>query len=180
MTLDARDRARLDAIGVSRIARHGDACCGDARLLLLARLHCHPDLGSQMAAVPSLVRWGPTPWPHHWCELMRPSELVGDCGVHADLASTLLTRAGIAHERGRAAIAPSGPAVSHWSAAWGDARCSDRWISPVACHHEVIKVGSRWWDPTEARWFAGAGAHLESGRVIAVRTEGGQWSLSLG
>lgn len=175
MTLEQVDRSRIDSIGVSRISDHVRRCCGDARHLLLARLLGHPDLGSRMAAVPSLVRWGPTHWPHHWCELMRPASLVGDCGVHADLVSILLSQAGIAHERGRAAIKPSGHAVRHWSATWSEAECSDRWISAAACHHEVVRVGTRWWDPTEARWFSGAGAHLQGGRVLAVRTEGGTW-----
>ena len=175
MTLDAGDRSQIDAIGLSRISHHGGSCCADARRLLLGRVLCHPDLGSRMAAVPSLVRWGPTSWPHHWCELLRPPEPVGDCGVHADIASALLSQAGVAHARGRAAIEASPHAVAHWLAGWADARCSDQWISASACHHEVIRVGARWWDPTEARWFAGAGASLASGRVVAVRTEDGSW-----
>jgi hypothetical protein len=174
-TFSDADRARIDAIPLSRIGFHDRPCCAEARLLVLARLRQYPDIGSQLAAIPATFRWGPTRWPAYWCELARPKEPVGDCGVHGDLASQLLSIAGIEHVRGRAAIAPGPLAAAHWDATWQEADASPQWIGPRVVHHEVVRVGDRWWDPTEARWFSGPGAALVAGIVVAVRDDDGPW-----
>ncbi len=169
------DLARIDMIPTSRIGDHGRSCCLDARCTLLARLRHQPDIGSRLAAVPSLIAWGPTRWPLVWCELVRDDELVGDCGVHADVASILLHDAGVAHARGRAAIRPEATFAEHWRAAWRAAGASEEWIRTVVSHHEILRIGTQWWDPTEARWLPGAGARLAAGWVVAVREEDGPW-----
>ena len=178
MTLRVEDRARIDAIPVSYICYHEGACCLEARQLIIAKLQQYPDIGSQLAAIPATFRWGPTKWPAYWCELAEPKELVGDCGVHGDLASALLWLAGISHSRGRAAIAPSEHAYPHWNASWGEAEASCAWLGPDVVHHEVVRVGDRWWDPTEARWFTGPGAALVAGIVVAVRADGEDWQTA--
>ncbi|WP_030753054.1 hypothetical protein [Streptomyces sp. NRRL S-31] len=174
--LSDQDRQRIDSIGLSRISHHGDLCCAEARYLVLRRFERWADTGDRLAAVPLLVRWAPTRWPLTWCRLAEPDEWAGDCGVHADLAGELLTLAGVAYARGRAAIEPYPRAVPHWRATWSASDADDTWIGDDVVHHEVLRIGARWWDPTEARWFTGAGAHLLAGRVAAVRTEGADWS----
>ena len=175
MTLNVTDRARIDAIPLSRVAYHAGRCCVESRQLILAKLQQYPDVGSQLAAIPATFRWGPTRWPVHWCELARRSEPVADCGVHAVLASELLTAAGIEHVRGRAAIAAGRIAAAHWTATWDDADADCAWIGPDVVHHEVLRVGDRWWDATEARWFSGPGDALVAGIVVAVRADGEDW-----
>lgn len=175
MTLETTDRSRIDGIGLSCIGYHDGPCCAEARQLILAKLQQYPDLGSQLAAIPATFRWGPTRWPVRWCELLAPNELVADCGVHAQLASELLWLAGVPHTRGRAAIRAGATSVAHWSATWGEADASDAWLGDDVVHHEVVKVGDRWWDATEARWFSGPGAALVAGIVVAVREDGGDW-----
>ncbi len=175
MTLQHVDRERIDTIPLSRIAYHEGPCCLEARRLIMAKLQQYPDIGSQLAAIPATFRWGPTRWPVHWCELDRSEEPVGDCGVHGDLAGALLTDAGIPHARGRAAIAPGSLSTAHWEATWTEAEASPQWIGPDVVHHEVVRVGDRWWDPTEARWFTGPGAALVAGTVVAVREDQGDW-----
>ncbi len=172
------DRKQIDSVGLSRLGCHGLPCCTGAKTLLLARLNRHVDVVARLAAVPAVVRWGPTIWPHHWCDLVVGDDLVGDCGVHADLVSHLLAARGIAHTRGRAALAVSPPAIRHWRLKWQAAGASDRWIGDEVVHHEVIGIGGRWWDPTEARWFDGPGSALGDGRVVAVRESGGTWQKS--
>lgn len=169
---------RFDRIGLSQVASHAKACCRMVRHGVFAQLTHYGDMGTALAAVPALLPWGPVQWPAHWCDLTDHDELVGDCGVHADVAAALLTRQDIPHARGRAAVLTTPHAPAHWRATWNEVQASDAWIGRTVVHHEVLRVGNRWWDPSEARWFSGAGGHLGSGRVLAVREEGGQWQLA--
>jgi hypothetical protein len=177
-TFEDADRTRIDAIPLSHLGDHARTCCAEARQLLLARVRNHDDVGSRLAAVPTVIRWGPTRWPAAWCDLASPGDITGDCGVHAEVAATLLADAGVTHTRGRAAIRPAPFAVDHWRVGWEEAGVRDDWIGARAHHHEVLRIGDRWWDPTEARWFSGAGASLAAGLVIAVREETGEWQLA--
>jgi hypothetical protein len=170
----------IDEIPLSRVAQHDEPCCTDAVSILFARLRHVPDVGARVAAVPVLIEWGPTRWPVWWCDLVQPQEIVGDCGVHADVVSRLLNGAGIKHARGRAALRPPPHVAAHWRSQWLSAECDDRWIRANVVHHEVLRIGDRWWDPTEARWFDGVGTQLVSGRVVAVREETGGWELAFG
>ncbi|MFG3490033.1 hypothetical protein [Streptomyces sp. NPDC047972] len=169
------DRRRLDSIGLSRISHHGDVCCSEGRSFILLRFDRWVDTGSRLAAIPLVVAWGPTRWPIYWCGLAEPEELVGDCGVHADLAGELLTLAGVPYARGRAALRPTAHAAPHWRSTWSESDADDTWIGDDVVHHEVLRIGARWWDPTEARWFAGPGSHVLAGQVVAVREEGANW-----
>lgn len=178
VTPTRRDLDRIDRIKISWIADHRRDCCRDARWRVFAQLRHYPDLASRVAAVPDVIRWAPTRWPHYWCELTRSDELAGDCGVHAHVASDLLADAGVEHSRGRAAIAPYPMMTAHWRATWREASCDVAWICGSVVHHEVLRIRRRWWDPTEARWFEGVGARLASGRVVAVREEDGGWDVA--
>uniref|UniRef100_UPI003C7D27E5 hypothetical protein n=1 Tax=unclassified Streptomyces TaxID=2593676 RepID=UPI003C7D27E5 len=108
-------------------------------------------------------------------DLAQTDELVGDCGVHADLAGELLTLAGVPYTRGRAALRPTVHAAPHWRSTWSESDADDTWIGDDVVHHEVLRIGARWWDPTEACWFAGQGSHVLAGQVVAVREEGADW-----
>lgn len=177
MTFSDTDRARIDAIPLSWVSYHEGPCCVESHRLVLAKLQQYPDVGSQLSAIPMAFRWGPTRWPAYWCELTKPKEPVGDCGVHGQLASELLRAAGIEHTRGRAAIAAGPLATTHWDANWSEEEASNAWIGREIVHHEVVRVGDRWWDPTEARWFAGPGTALVAGIVVAVRDDTGEWQV---
>ena len=175
MSLRTTDRSRIDGIGTSYISFHSGTCCAAARQLIVAKLQQYADIGSQLAAIPATFRWGPTRWPVHWCELLEPKELVADCGVHAQLAAELLWAAGVEFRRGRAAIQAGVRSVAHWTATWSDADASCAWLGDDVVHHEVLEVGDRWWDATEARWFSGPGAALVAGIVVGVRVDGEDW-----
>jgi hypothetical protein len=177
MTLLDSDLARFDLIGLSHVTSHERTCCGAVRHQIFAQLGQQQDLGSALAAVSDLIPWGPVRWPIHWCELLTDDGLVGDCGVHADVTSRLLTSHLVSHVRGRAALLALPLTLAHWRATWREADVSTAWIGQSSVHHEVIRVGDRWWDPSEARWFPGAGAHVISGRVVALREEDGSWQL---
>ncbi|WP_043266721.1 hypothetical protein [Streptomyces sp. CT34] len=169
---------RFDLIGLSRVASHGTGCCTAVRHGVFARLRQYTDVGGALAAVPELIRWGPVQWPAHWCDLPDQDELSGDCGVHADVAAVVLAQEAVPHSRGRAVLQPAPLAPAHWRASWHEAQVVDAWIGGDVVYHEVLRVGDSWWDPSEARWFTGAGAHLGSGRVLAVREEDGPWHIA--
>lgn len=169
----------IDAIGMSLVGHHQDHCCADAYEWLRALLDGERDLGAALAAVPAVIAWGPTRWPTYWCALPRPGgdrPLAGDCGVHAHIASLLLQSRGVAHRRGRAAIAVEGQLSRHWSATWSGSDASRAWLGDGLVHHEVLRVGESWWDPSEACWFDGPGARLNCGWVVAVRDDDGEWT----
>ncbi len=170
------DLRRYSTVPVSLIASHQGTCCLSARLRLTTAI----DRGSvetSLAAIPSVVVWDAVEWPAHWCALVRDEdEFVGDCGVHAALAALVLARHGIDHARAQIAIAAGGQRSEHWRARWLSAGVRPDWIGDSSVYHEVIRVQDRYWDPSEARWFDGAGSWLVSGRVAACRDFSGQWA----
>lgn len=168
---------RFDRIELSQVASHPKTCCQTVRYGVFAQLTHVADTGAALAAVPALFRWGPVQWPAFWCDLVDHDELIGDCGVHADVVASLLTLHAVPHARGRAALRPPPLSSPHWKVCWNEARASDAWIGRTVVHHEVIRIGNRWWDPSDARWFSGPGASLEGARVLAVREEGKEWQL---
>lgn len=170
--------ADLDAfatIAASHISTHDDTCCRTARLALSSAL----DTGTvetSLAAVPAVVKWQAVPWPATWCQLAGDDDaFIGDCGVHAALAALILQRHGVAFERAQIAIAAGPYHVEHWRERWRRAGIPQTWIGQRSVYHEVLAVGSRFWDPSEARWFTGPGSTLLSGRVAACRTHGSAW-----
>jgi len=177
MTISASALEQIDRIGLSRVASHDRACCYLVRHGVFAQFASHANAGSALAAIPEMFRWGPVRWPAHWCGLAKQNGLVGDCGVHADVASAVLEQFAIPHTRGRVALLAPPLASAHWRAVWQEEEASDTWIGQTIVHHEVLHVGGRWWDPSGSRWFAGEGASLASGRVLAIREDNGQWKM---
>jgi hypothetical protein len=174
------DLTRFDAIETSWVLRHHECWrCTGVRQLIRSRLLQHVDLASQLAAIPAAVPWGPVAWPAHWCDLEHEGGFRGDCGVHAHLAHQLLDEHGVQHARGRAAIRVTDTARRNWRVMWGSGphEVPAPWIGEELIHHEVVRVGSRWWDPTQASWFGGLGARLTAGPVVALRVDGGTWQV---
>lgn len=174
MTTEAgRAKDAFDMIETSYLGHHGQGCCAWARHQLIAGLVAEESVGSALAAIPGRVLWAPTTWPAYWCDVDR----TGDCGVHAVLASEVLDARGVPHDRGRAIVRVSPHVVAGWRASWDEANVASTWMSGAFAHHEILRIGDRWWDPTEARWFTGPGSALIAGRVVAVRTHDGDWTM---
>ena len=171
------DLAQLDEILCSYLSSHAGDCCTDAQTLVVGRFTTHLHVGSALAAVAAEVHWAPSRWPVWWCDV-DADDPHGDCGVIAAIASSVLTRYGIEHHRGRAAIEPAPAVPAHWSSTWQAAASSEAWIGPTLVHHEVIRIDDRWWDPTEGSWFTGAGSMLLAGRVVGVRAEDERWTVA--
>lgn len=170
-----RDLDQLSRIPLSTIAAHDSACCSISRKALLNRLLSGPSTGACLAAIPQVVQWAPTAWPAYWCEIDRGGKYGGDCGVHADLAEQVLRSCDIDLVRCRAALRPYGDVKDHWTATWEATGASTAWIADHLVHHEVLRVGERFWDPTEACWFAGVGSSLSAGVVVATKEGRAPW-----
>lgn len=168
--------AEFDNIGVSRLSDHEAPCCFAARAIIAGRLTAAVDVAEALATIPALVSWTPVAWPQHWCDVVRDeTTLIGDCGTHGFLASFVLSHYGVEHDRGRAVLDPPNTAIEHWRRTWLDAGVSDAWIGERLVYHEVLRVGTRWWDPSEACFFI-LGDRVVGGFVRAVRTEFGAWA----
>jgi len=171
--------AEFDLIELSTLQVHEGTCCLDSRTHLLGPLYAQSDVGAALARIPALVKWAPTRWPAFWCDVRAEDDsgFAGDCGTHAYIASQVLNYFGIPHGRGRIAIRVSNHLLDHWRTTWEDSRGDVRWIGDGVVHHEVLRIGDRWWDPSEACWFAGPGDWLDCGLVVAVREQHGEWDL---
>jgi len=174
------DLDQFATIAASHISTHDDTCCHTARLALTSAL----DTGTvetSLAAVPAVVKWQAVPWPVTWCQLAGDDDaFIGDCGVHAALAALILQQHGVAFQRAQIAIAAGPYHVEHWRERWRRAGIPQTWIGQHTVYHEVLSIGSRFWDPSEARWFTGPGASLPSGWVAACRNHGSAWITTQG
>jgi hypothetical protein len=171
------DLHRFGQIQVSYIDAHSRLCCAITQTQLLARLS-NGTLESTLAAIPRLVHWSPVHWPAHWCDLADDrGTYAGDCGVHAALAAVVMAEHGISFRRSQIAIASPHRHIAHWRSIWVNSGMDPAWIGEASVYHEVLSVGARFWDPSEARWFPGPGATLVAGRVVAVRVVGHEWQI---
>jgi hypothetical protein len=175
-----RHLAAFDVIEMSVLQEHQGACCFDTRTQLLGDLCARSDVRAALASIPGVVTWAPTQWPAFWCEVRAAdgSGFAGDCGTHAHIAGQLLTHFGVDHVRGRVAIQVSRHVQDHWRATWAQGRGDPKWIAEGLVHHEVLRIGERWWDPSEACWFTGPGDWLDCGLAVAVREHDGSWDVA--
>lgn len=171
----SNDLTQFATITASHISAHDGTCCHTARLSLTSAL----DTGTvetSLAAVPAVVKWQAVTWPATWCQLaVGDDAFIGDCGVHAALAALILQQHGVVFHRAQIAIAAGPQHVEHWRERWRRAGVSQSWIGQHTVYHEVLAVGPRFWDPSEARWFSGPGSTLASGWVAACRIHGRDW-----
>lgn len=169
------DLERYAATPASSLAAHAGSCCVETRIRVLTSLDAG-SVESTLAAVPGLIKWSAIAWPAYWCDLNDASASYrGDCGVHAALAAVVLTRYAVPFQHAMIAIQSSRRHMEHWRDRWVKAGVHPTWIGQDSVYHEVLAVGSRFWDPSEARWFQGVGADLVAGRVLAVKVGSAPW-----
>ena len=143
---------------------------------MLNELLVEHEAAGALASIPEIFPWQPVRWPIHWCELLNQQPQGGDCGVHAHVASEVLTAHGIKHRRSRAVIDCDPMVVSHWRRLWQDELAESNWIAnDRLVYHEVVRVSHRWWDPTELCWIDTLGDSVSSGRVVALTADDESW-----
>lgn len=160
---------------VSLISHHGGDCCEVARQWILAMDFAQLNGGDRLSG-PRWLRaryhWGPSPWPLHWCELVRRKVI--DCGAHSALAHAAFESRGVTAFRAQFIQRYDADAQAQWRTKWGAEEVSDHWIGEDdTIYHEgnAILLGEeevKLWDPSAGCWLNSR--HLRGyGSLSAVR-----------
>ena len=158
----------------STLQHHGKACCDVAREWLLGIDR------SQLAGAPVQTgprwlrhrfRWGPSPWPLHWCEAVVRKRL--DCGAHAAMAHAIFSARGVQSFPAQFVQRYSPDAIRHWADNWLADDVEPSWLDGELIYHEgcaVIAPGQRvkLWDAS-AGWWIDPERSDGYGSLLAVR-----------
>ena len=162
----------------SALSHHGEACCEIARqwvsLMDFAQLN-----GTDPTSGPRWLRakykWGPSPWPMHWCEVVKRKTI--DCGAHAALALEAFRARGLTAYPAQLVQRYSAEATRQWSGRWGREDVSCHWLDGDHIYHEAtaLLVGGdrvKIWDSSAGSWVGprqdGGYASLVALRIFAA------------
>ncbi|HYN88091.1 MAG TPA: hypothetical protein VER55_06155 [Ardenticatenaceae bacterium] len=143
----------------STISHHGRPCCDIARQWLLSMDHSQLGGGNVLAG-PRWVRhkykWGPSPWPIHWCEAVRRKTL--DCGALAHIAHEIFSARGVQSFPAQLIQQFSEDATRDWSERWKGETCAPNWIREDLIYHEGCAIVAGGHNGPEIKlWDASAG-----------------------
>lgn len=159
----------------SRISHHGGACCETARHWVIAMDYAMLG-GSDPASGPRWLRarykWGPSPWPIHWCELVERKVI--DCGAHAALAQAVFDARGQTSFHAQLIQKYSPDATSQWRSAWTEEETSCHWLAEDIIYHEATALvlgddAVKLWDPSAGWWLNPRQQGEGYGNLLAVR-----------
>ena len=158
----------------SNFSHHNEACCEIARQWVTAMDYAQLT-GGGLTSGPRWLRqkykWGPSPWPMHWCEAVKRKTI--DCGAHAALALEAFRARGLEAFPAQLVQRYSAEATEQWQAKWSGEDVSCHWLDGEHIYHEVtaLIVGEdevKIWDGSAGSWVdprQGAGY----GSLVAVR-----------
>jgi hypothetical protein len=164
----------------STLSHHGKACCDIAREWVVAMDYAMLN-GGDLASGPRWLRarykWGPSPWPMHWCELVERKVI--DCGAHAALAHEVFTARGQKSFHAQVVQKYSPDATSQWRGAWAKEDVSCHWLSDDIIYHEAtaLLVGEdevKLWDASAGWWLNPRQQGAGYGNLLAVRIFAGE------
>ncbi len=166
--------ARWETFPYSCIAHHGAECCDVAREWVMAYDFAQLN-GADPLSGPRWLRqrykWGPSPWPMHWCEAVERERL--DCGVHAAIAHELFSARGVTSFPAQFVQQYTAEATSQWLGKWDAEKVSTHWIDEDVIYHEgtaLLTDGDelKLFDPSAGWWLnpRGQGGY---GGLVAVR-----------
>jgi hypothetical protein len=159
----------------SAISHHGGACCEVARQWVVAMDYAMLN-GGELSSGPRWLRerykWGPSPWPMHWCEVV--DRKVIDCGAHAALAHEVFTARGQTSYHAQLVQKYSADATSQWRGKWQDEDVSCHWLADDVIYHEAtaLLVGDdevKLWDSSAGWWVNARQQGHGYGNLLAVR-----------
>jgi len=188
----AKQRPRSDrweTFPPSWLSHHGGACCELAREWVIAMDFAQLG-GADRASGPRWLRqkykWGPSPWPMHWCEVVKRDTI--DCGAHSALAHAAFTARGLTALPVQLVQSYSLDAADQWRGSWQAEGVSCHWLDGDHIYHEAtgLLTGTdelRIWDGSAGSWVnprQGSGY----GSLVALRVfsdgEGGPLELGWG
>jgi hypothetical protein len=172
----------------SQLSHHGAACCNVAREWVLAMDLAQSD--GKLLSGPRWLRqkykWGPSPWPMHWCEAVKRKTF--DCGAHAALAHEVFRGRGLTSFHAQLVQKYSEGATEQWGTQWTEHDVSCHWLNGEHIYHEATALLVQ--EDELKIWDASAGAWINPhqfggyGSLVAVRiwgaadwagTEGLRW-----
>jgi hypothetical protein len=165
----------------SALSHHGRACCEAAREWVLAMdfaMLNGGDLKSGPRWLRQRYKWGPSPWPMHWCDAVKRKVI--DCGAHAALAHEVFAARGLTSFPTQLVQRYSEDATEQWRGKWADEDVSCHWLDGEHIYHEAtaLLVGEdevKVWDASSGSWVnptqAGGYGSLAAIRIFAD----GQW-----
>jgi hypothetical protein len=172
---------RWQAFPFSSLSHHGQACCETARLWVVAMDFAQLN-GAPLESGPRWLRhkykWGPSPWPMHWCEAVKRKTI--DCGAHAALALEAFRGRGLTAFPAQLVQRYSRDATDQWRSKWEGDDVSCHWLEGEHIYHEAtaLLVGEdevKIWDGSAGSWVnpvQGGGY----GSLVALRLfADGQW-----
>ena len=166
---------RWEAFPYSCLSHHGQACCEIARDWVLAMDFAQlngADLSSGPRWLRAKYKWGPSPWPMHWCEAIRRKVI--DCGAHSALSREAFTARGLVAFPAQLVQRYSEDATDQWHSNWSEEQASCHWLDGEHIYHEVtaLLVGDnqvKIWDGSAGSWLNPRQSGGGYGNVVAVR-----------
>ncbi|HEY0111586.1 MAG TPA: hypothetical protein VGB59_00385 [Allosphingosinicella sp.] len=159
----------------SAFSHHGEACCEIARQWVLAMDYAQLN-GGELTSGPRWIRakykWGPSPWPMHWCEVVKRKVI--DCGAHAALANEAFRARGLTSFPAQLVQRYSEAATEQWQGKWQEEDVSCHWLDGEHIYHEAtaLLVGDdevKIWDGSAGSWVNARQQGSGYGSLIAVR-----------
>lgn len=166
---------RWETFPYSRLSHHGAACCEIARQWVLAMDFAQLN-GAPPESGPRWLRakykWGPSPWPMHWCEAVERDTI--DCGAHAALALEAFRARRLTAFPAQLVQKYTSDATDHWRGAWQAEDVSCHWLDGEYIYHEATGVlfGSdelKIWDGSAGSWVNPRQQGQGYGNLVAVR-----------
>jgi hypothetical protein len=176
-----RPSDRWETFPYSRLSHHGRACCDIAREWVVGMDFAQLN-GGELTSGPRWLRekykWGPSPWPMHWCEAVKRKTI--DCGAHAALALEAFAARGLTAFPAQIVQKYSEDATEQWRGKWAEEDVSCHWLEGEHIYHEVaaLLVGEdevKIWDSSAGSWInpRQSGGY---GSLVALRLfADGQW-----
>ena len=158
----------------SRLSHHGGACCEIARHWIAAMDFAQLNGGGPTSGPRWLrqkYKWGPSPWPMHWCEAVKRKTI--DCGAHAALALEAFLARGLETFPAQLVQRYTAEATEQWRGRWEREDVSCHWLDDEHIYHEATALLA---DGDEVRiWDSSAGSWVDPrpsggyGSLVAVR-----------
>lgn len=174
----------------STLSEHSASCCRIARewteAMDFAQLN-----GNKPSSGPRWLRarykWGPSPWPMHWCEVIKRGII--DCGAHAALSLAMFRARGLTAFPVQLVQKFDRSATAQWRQRWAREDVSCHWLDETHIYHEATALlveGSevKLWDASAGSWIDPRQTAGGYGSVAAIRIfasgDDCDWRLSWG